>query len=444
LWQAALISALARQVTAAADRTDPNQLLQRAVQRIAENTRALKRLTCEEHTTRRFYLASSKENVSTAGIADVPSWQGRNLFWSDRLRVELSLFDGKNVFSWVGGGRFDSDLDGLITEGATLSGVLGPFDISVLLNDADPSRFRYEGSASALARTVAKYSYQVPVEKSHLLFPDQAGKRTTVPYQGFFLVDAAAADLLRLCIELNQFPPHTQISAGTVVSDYAVHSISDHAAFVPANSTMRLLFKQGQLAVNEMQYTNCHVFQAESTLHFGDAPQPNAAALARSIAEQLPPLPKNRLVKLALNAPLDSSTAATGDAVEARVVKSLKGKDGRTIIPAGARAHGRILRLIQYSSPYNSIELVLRFDSIESEGQTVPLRLSPPDSEIPTAKKDARSMVGTQRMPVFVVQDQTQLNRAEDDRKNGTKTFDFNQTDRLRLPAGYTTEWIIR
>jgi hypothetical protein len=207
---------------------------------------------------------------------------------------------------------------------------------------------------------------------------------------------------------------------------------------------MRLLFKEGQLAENEMRYTNCHVFQAQSTLLFGDRPQTDTAAIAKSISQALPAMPKNRLVKLALNTPIDSSTAATGDAVEAHVVRSLKGKDGRTIIPAGALAHGRILRLIQYASPYNSVELVLRFDSLDIDSQTVPLRLSPPDSETPAPQKDSRFMIGTQRMPVFVVQDQSGFNRAEDDRKNGTRTFEFNQTDHLRLPAGYVSEWAIR
>lgn len=437
----AVLATLTCEALTAADQLEPSQVLQRAIGRIAENTRALKRLTCEEHTTRKFYLSSAKQ---TNTAADAPSWEGRNLFWSDRVRVELSLFDGKNVFSWVGGGRFDSDLDSLITDGATLSGVLGPFDVSVLLNDADPSRFRYDGTAPAFGSTLAKYSYEVSAEKSHLLFPDRSGKRTAVAYEGFFLIDPERADLRRLSIELHQFPRNAQISLGTVTTDYGAQSISGAGAFVPKNSTMRLLFKEGQLADNEMQYTNCHVFQAQSAVRFGDAPPPNAAALAKSIAEQLPALPKNRIVKLALNTAIDSSTAATGDAVEAHVVRALKSKDGRTVIPAGAVAHGRILRLIQYASPYNSIELVLRFDSIDIQGQIVPLRLSPPDTETPAPNRDSPFMVGTQRMPVFVVQDQSRLNQAEDDRKSGTRTLEFNRTDHLHLPAGYVTEWAIR
>lgn len=438
----AILAAAARELTIAGEQLDPNQVLQRAIGRIAENTRALKRLTCEEHTTRRFYLASSKD-PNAAGSAEAPSWQGRNLFWSDRLRVEMSLFDGKNVFSWVGGGRFDADLDRLITDGATLSGVLGPFDVSVLLNDADPSRFRYEGTVPAPGGTLARYSYEVPVEKSHLLFPDGSGKRA-LPYAGFFLVNPASGDLRRLCIQLDHFARGAQISLGAVETDYGVESISGSAAFIPVSSTMRLVFKQGQLAVNAMQYTNCRVFQAESALYFGDAPPANAIALGKAISEQLPAVPKNRLVKLALNRPIDSATASTGDAVEAHVLKSLKGQDGRVVIPAGANAHGRILRLIQYATPQSSVELVLRFDAIDIGGQPVSLRFAPPDLGPPMPQKDYAGVPGLHRMPEIVAQSQAQVNRADDDRKNGTRTFEFARTDHLRLPAGYVTEWAIR
>jgi hypothetical protein len=438
----AAVAAVARNVTIADVQFDPNQVLKRAIGRITENTRALRRLTCEEHTARRFYLAASKEANSAESAG--PSWEGRNLLWSDRLRVELSLFDGRNMFSWIGGGRFDAELDSLITDGATLSGVLGPFDVSVLLNDADPSRFLYEGTVTALGGTLAKYSYHVPAQNSHLLVPDQAGKRAAVGYSGFFLIEPSSGNVRRLCIELDQLPRNARISRGAVTTDYGVQTISDTPASVPLNSTMELQFKQGSLAVNEMRYMNCHVFQAQSTLRFGDAPEPNAAALAKSISEQLPSIPKNRLVRLALNTPIDSATAATGDAVEAHVTKPLKGENGRVIIPTGSIAHGRILRLIQYAQPHSSIELVLRFDSIDIGGQTASLRLSRPATDLPAPRTESASLPGMHNGPQFSVEDQEAVARAETDRKNGTRTFEFDLTDHVRLPAGYVTEWAIR
>lgn len=449
---AAIAMALAG-ATIASAQIDSERLLRLAVDRVKSNTLALKRLTCEERTSRLFYLGSSKDTGRSPGNADSdsalpallqPSFAGRNLFWSDRVRVELSLFNGKDLFSWPGGGKFDADLDSLITNGATLSGVLGPFDVSVLMNDADPSSFRYQGTATAFGGALAEYAYQVPAEESHLLYPDPDGKRVAVSYRGFFLIDPSTGDLRRLCVELEQFPRGTQISRGAVATDYGPREIADTAAFVPIHSVMRLLFKEGQLSTNEMRYVDCRQFQAESTLHFNSVPEAASSAAGKSISEQLPAIPKNRLLKLALDTPIDSTTASTGDAIQAHVTKPLKGKNGRVLVPAGAVVHGRILRLIQYASPYDSVEMVLRFDSVEIGGQTADIRLSPPETK--TEHEEALNpavVMNKERLPVYVVQDASQLATAQDDRKNGTGTFEFSHTDHLHLPRGYITEWTV-
>src|ERR1700685_1852650 len=254
IFRVAAVIALVGETAIIKGQVDPTQLLQVAIDRVKNNTHALRRLTCEERTSRRFYLGSSRsmdaampQGPSEKGVINpplpallMPSFQGRNLYWSDRVRVELSLFDGKDVFSWPGGGKFDSALDSLVTNGATLSGVLGPFDVSVLLNDADPSLFRYERTVTGFGTTLAEYAYKVPAEKSHLLFPDLAGNRTAVAYEEFFLMDVSSGDLRRLCVELKQFPRNTQISLGAVATDYGSHKIADSIAFIPITSCMRV------------------------------------------------------------------------------------------------------------------------------------------------------------------------------------------------------------
>jgi len=448
------IAALACKAMAAAQ-IDQEQLLEMAIDRVKTNTHALSRLTCEEHTSRWFYVGSSKganaqrqtASQKTTSDAFLPAlltsiFQGRDLLWSDRLRVELSLFDGKDMFSWPGGNTFDSDIDNLISNGATLSGILGPFDVSVLLNDADPSSFRYQDTVTAFGKTLVRYAYKVPVQKSHLIISDLAEKRVPVPYEGFFLVDASTGDLRRLCVELNDFPQNTNLSLGAVATDYGAHTIGDTVAFVPVSSTMRLLFKQGALAVNAMQYVDCHQFQAESTLHFNGVPEASGGT-QKSISERLPTIPKNRVVKLALSTAIDSHTASTGDLVQAHVVKSLKGKDGEILIPAGALVRGRILRLVQYAPPYNSVQLILKFDQIALNGSIAGVRLSPREAVPQDGAQNLYYTVNRVRRPVPISQGKTNASNSQDDRKNGTGTFEFDNTDHLHLPVGYVTEWIV-
>jgi hypothetical protein len=433
--------------------SDPNQLLQLAIDRVKSNTRALSRLTCEEHTSRRFYLTSAKDVRRKGQAVDrdqaglplpallTAAFEGRDLLWSDRLRVELSLFNGKDIFTWPGGGAFDSDLDSLINNGPTLSGVLGPFDISVLLNDAEPRLFRYERTVTALGTTFAEYKYKVPVEKSHLQVPDASGARAPISYEGFFLVDTATGDLRRLCVELNSFPHNAQLSQGAVVTDYDSHNIANTVAFVPISSTMRLSFKQGALAVNDMRYTDCHEFQAESTVTYNNATEDKSSDTQASISEKLPPIARNRLLKLALNTPIDSDTAATGDLVQAHVMKPLKGKDGRILIPAGAIVRGRIVRLVEYAAPYNSIELVMKFNELELGRSLVPIRLLQKATESQEGPQGPHFAVGRGR-PVMPA-GQAPAPTAQDDRKHGTGTFEFDHTNHVHLSAGYQTEWLV-
>lgn len=451
-----MVAGLLGQPILAAQDIDHDHVLQLAVDRVKENANALRRLTCEEHTSRSYYVstshsisrttADSLSGLQTDVSPPLPpllalSYKGLNLLWSDRLRIELSLFNGKDMFSWPGGASFDSELDNLITDGATLSGVLGPFDVSVLMNDADPSLFHFERTLTAFGATVAEYSYKVPAERSHLVVPDASGKRHPVAYDGFFLVDVSTGDLRRLCVELKQFPADTQLFQGAVATDYGTQTIADTMASVPLTSTMRLLFKEGQLAVNNMRYVDCHQFRAESTLHFKPVAEIDEATKSKSISEQLPAIPKNRSVKLALNAPIDSNTAAAGDPVEAHVANTLKGKNGQVVIPAGAIVRGRILRLIHYAPPANSFDLVLKFDRLQAGGGTASIHLSPPEPE--PEQPIHNNAITAQRSPVTVIQGQSQLTAPQDDRKNGTGTLHFKYTNHLHLAAGYTTDWII-
>ena len=455
--------AMTCEATIASGQLSPDQLLQLGTDRVKNNVRALRRLTCEEQTSREFYLppkdasgatvkngtANSSTPLPLPALLSAPL-QDRKLLWNDRLRVELSLFDGKDMFSWPDGGSFNSgSLDGLVTFGATLSGVLGAFDLSVLMSDADPTFFRYRQTVDGFGSKVAEYSYKVSSEKSHLIVPGPNGRRTVIPYEGFFLLDISTGDLRRLAVELDELPDGGDLVQGAISTDYVLRPIADTPAFVPLASTMRLLFKNGQLAVNNMRYSNCHEFRAESTLHFNSAPDVSGETKAKSIAQNLPPVPQNRQLKLALDAPIDSDTAVTGDPIQAHVTKSVKGRDGRVVIPAGTIAHGRILRLVRYAYPFDAVELILSFDALKIGGSKVSVHLSPPEiTETPETRITASSprsnpLLGAQPAPIFVQHDKTQSTIAQADRKNGTGTFEFNHTNHIHLPRGHVTEWMI-
>lgn len=394
---------------------DATQLLQLGADRVKSNAAALRRLTCEEQTSRELYLppkdvgsaGGSKGVTNSSTVLPLPalmsaSLQERKLLWTDRLRVELSLFEGKDMFSWPDGGTFNSgSLDSLVRFGATLSGVLGAFDLSVLMDDVNPNVFRYKQTFQSRGATVAEYTYSVSPEKSHLMIPGATGQITSIPYDGFFLLDASSGDLRRLAIELRDFPAGADLAQGAISTDYAQRLINDTPSFVPVSSTMRLLFRNGELAANSMQYSNCHEFRAESTLRFNSVPESSGAEKAQAILQSLPPgVGKDRLVKLALNAPIDSDTAMTGDPIQAHVTKAVKGKSGRVVIPVGTIAQGRILRLVKYSYPFDVVELIVSFDALKIGGDTVTVHLSPPENhESESGTPQSPQMIQNSRVP---------------------------------------------
>ena len=76
---------------------------------------------------------------------------------------------------------------------------------------------------------------------------------------------------------------------------------------------------------------------------------------------------------LALQDPIDSDTAATGDSVSARVVKPVRrAGSGPDLIPAGAIVHGRIRRMEHHLSPEPYFLIAIAFNRMEIEGVLLP------------------------------------------------------------------------
>lgn len=123
-------------------------------------------------------------------------------------------------------------------------------------------------------------------------------------------------------------------------------------------------------------------------------------------------------------------------------------RDGRVVVPAGAMLHGRVLRIVRYAPPYNTFELVLKLDRLTVGEHELPIHLSPPqpDPESPvqgTGMVTASRHVTGVRPPLQMIQGNNQLTDAEDDRRNGTGTFEFPYTNHLHLAVGYKTDWVV-
>jgi hypothetical protein len=114
-------------------------------------------------------------------------------------------------------------------------------------------------------------------------------------------------------------------------------------------------------------YSSCREYRGESVVHFGDAE--SVAPSSAAAAERPIGLPRGLRIVLALDREVDSETAAAGDAIAAEVVKDVSDpRTKRVLVPAGAVARGRIIRLAHQLTPWPYFLVAILFETLEWKG----------------------------------------------------------------------------
>lgn len=361
---ALLLVAAAAALTAS---LDPEELFEQTRVKVLNSAKRLPRYTCVETVSRAQY-APPRQSPGTCGeliarrqVSDV---QG-DLVMHDRLRLDVAVINGEEMFSWAGGNNFEThDVNRLVGGGASGSGDFGSFLESVF--GSAPDSIRYDG----LRNNLALFEYVVPLARSNYRYrSDLFGAARKTGYRGTFSVDPSGNDVKQLVVETDEFEPGDRACNVRHVMDYQRVHLGDGDFLLPEVSTMRALYRDGGESVNETHYSTCREYVGQSSIRFDDSAP--SAPLPPAPAKTGPPaLPPGTSLQIALTEPIDSQTSAAGDEVKA-LAKFGNETD---------RVHGRIIRLGQFMTPYPRWILALRFDSIERGGVQQPLSLTPVDS----------------------------------------------------------------
>jgi hypothetical protein len=359
---------------------DPSELLQKAARIIDENANALPRFACTETVARSFYVLPEKlkrQSVHDASPNDLPGLEAeRKLARSNRVRLEIGVFDGRQLFAWPGAKEFKYEsFDELAGGGAASSGEFGPFSVSVLLSDADPASFRFIGFESVSGARVAAYDYAVPRESSHFSVGTSDGGSVTTAYRGVILIDGNTGDLRRLIVQIAQPPSNSGVLSGRIVIDYARAKVGEVIALLPSSSLLHLLFSgDGSVAVNETNYGSCKLFSAESTLDFGL--QSETAGTHQIVDEEpaRPQIPEGLELTTKFVTPIDVKQSYAGDLIETEVAEPLK-VGGKTLIPKGARLTGRLVQVERRYYPEKEATVRIQFERVTFEGVSIPIAL---------------------------------------------------------------------
>jgi hypothetical protein len=395
--------------------SDSEELLKQARTKVLDNARRMPRYTCVETISRTQYQPPDSPSTCQALVATRRLMPTRGaVMLRDRLRLDVAVVDGGEMFSWAGAGKFEThEIDKLVGGGASGSGEFGSFLAGVFGNA--PDAIRYAG----LSNSLALFEYNVPVAKSNYRYQIKGGGRT-IGYRGTFSVDPADGDVQQLVVESDQFAAADGVCLIRHQMDYSRVKIGKGDFLLPEVSTMDALYHNGAESLNETRYSDCREYVGESTIRFDD---PDAAPGTNAAKAALQPLPPKVRLLIGLSKPINTEVAAAGDAVDGVVLRDTAG----SLAKANDRVHGRILRLQQDMAPSPRWIVAIRFDTIERRGMEQPIALKPVDDGERTAQR-ARGKV--QPAPV--------------ERPEGAGVFIFAEHGNIVLDQNFHSEWETR
>lgn len=409
--------ALLLAVATAASTADPEaeELLKQARVKVVDNARRMPRYTCVETVSRTQYQPPDSPSTCQTLVAMRRLMPTRGaLMLRDRLRLDVAVVDGGEMFSWAGAGKFEThEVDKLVGGGASGSGEFGSFLASVFGNAPDPIRY------AGLSNSLALFEYNVPVARSNYRFQTK-GVPKTIGYRGTFSVDPADGDVEQLVVESDQFASADNVCLIRHQMDYSRVKIGKGDFLLPEVSTMDALYHNGAESLNETRYSDCREYVGESTIRFDDPDAAPGAAASRAALQPLPP--KVRLL-IGLNKPINTEVAAAGDAVDGVLLRDVAGNPAK----ANDRVHGRILRLQQEMLPSPRWIVAIRFDTIERKGIEQTIALKPVDD----GERSAQRVRG-KAQPQAV------------ERPEGAGVFIFAEHGNMVLDQNFHSEWETR
>ncbi len=417
----------APRVDAAADR-DPSAVLNRVIAKVLESGRRMPNYTCVETVTRVFYRPRA-ESFARACSVLLEQRQHPTLdmvlhpYSMDRLRLDVTMADHGEIFSWAGASKFDdAGIEHLVGEGPIGTGAFGAFLMVVFREDQN--RFSFVRDISSNGRKLMEYSYRVPLSGSH--YKIKAGDQWVFSaYRGTFQADPETDDVVQLVVQTEELPLATGSCMSISTMDYAPVQIGSSQFLLPTQMKQRWVDPTGNEVENTTTFQTCREYKGESTLTFlpeGDAAPATDRA---SVAAAIPPIPAGLRFSMVLSPPIDTNTAATGDLFTGTLAEPLKGAKSKVLAPKGSLVEGRIVRLETLERP-PQVFLVLRPRSVEVKGVKTPLAAALDWPSVVLANRDALR----KRVEFY-------LPRQGEER---TGLFRF-LGDHVVTPKGFRTEW---
>ncbi|SPF42599.1 conserved hypothetical protein [Candidatus Sulfopaludibacter sp. SbA4] len=404
---------------------DPSALLQQARAKIVESVEKLPKYTCVQTVHRSRFEVFYGRKASGCGHVEEAGAANRGpmvlLAWRDQFKLDVTISQGTEIFSWAGAQVFQSaDVQEIVGGGLTGTGDFGPFLMDVF--GGKGSVYQYVGSEPEQRRAYAVYRYHVPVPASH--YQIKVGARpeglATLAYEGQFWIDPQSAELSRMTIAVPKPPKESETCRIETTIDYQRVPIDGAPLLLPQSTVLKLWEPDGARYENRIAYAGCRAFRSESVFRPEVEATTGDSTAAATVSGGGSAAPKTRVavpagltLQIALRSKIDAETSFAGDAIEGQLVEAIHTRDGNLVAPQGAIVQGRIVRFVEHSAPSHYWAVGLRFHSLGG----VPVTLE----AVPRSREE-------------------QILNGAPERRQGIGAFLF-QGDRLALDERFVSEW---
>ncbi len=346
-----------------AQTVDPQALLDSLQSKVQAVVRRASRYTCTASIERSWYL-NRKEMRPGCDTDRSPQTGKRDLVRSDRLRLDVAIGSGQEIFAWHGDEAFRTeDIDSLVTTGPIASGTYFSFLSSIFLEGL--AKVEYRGPRKEQGRTIAVFGYAVPIAQSKFETRTESGK-SAMGYHGEFTVDVSAAKLEVLQIVTDEMPEEAEICSFSLELHYERSALLDADFKLPSSVVMDVLTRDRQHKKMVLHYGDCHEFHGESKLRFDSFPSVTHATPSATKGQTLGAGLK---LEIRVGSNIKAETAWAGDPINGRLAADVLDEQGNLIAPRGAIVSGRLLRFEILQRPVRSYKVALQFSTLSVGGK---------------------------------------------------------------------------
>ena len=374
--------------------------------------------TCVQ-TAEREYLIDEKQVPRGCGE---PAVLKTKLLMRDRLRLDIAVSEGREIYSWHGEAKFtSSNVSEVVQTGPVSSGNFVGFLENLFVEKG--ARFTYAGEGEQNGSRTYSFNYVVPRANSAYRVQGRHGA-WFVPFHGSFSVTGADYRLASLRVVADAIPEDSDICSAETNVTYQIVSIAGHPSLTPATFLLRMDDNSHSHTVSRNEYSQCREFRGESTVRFQFTDDTAQLPARQASADEW--IPAGISLQVRLRTPIDDHITYAGDAAEGVLLRRFKVPGTETIVPKGAVLAGVITKLENHYLPQKYQLTSVNFSRLSYSGHSYLLNAHPK-----TSPSDSRTLAQIYRWPLPA--------SVENDRQAGVFV---NLGSHLRVHGFFAAEWI--